>query len=288
MSSTEVVALLNRLSIFTGVEKHRACNSIEALMKEHGVLVSRDGIALAVDLLTTAKVGDEDKDLIRACCLVLSESCLQDDQLLGVATGELGVTSLAHDLARCLETTTHAGTLFTVLDAVATLASANGAVRVAFRPYMGVVLNVIRRNKTNMDLLFGSSCALATLTLADTLNGKSVLENNGLQVLLEVFKFSATKMNKNIDVDAASQILRWSRQALFNLMKVPFAICDEKLQKANFGVFGENLVVDELKFDLRLDRERSLKLLEEFRALRTYKDQDQQTPPRDRHHHTLP
>lgn len=284
-----ITALLNRLTIFSsGEERVAHIEEVEEIANNLSLMKDfspETAVRCCADFEAAIAAGE--LDTVAVTSLVLANSCIGDDQRIRwalladsrivaavqdffgkyVSPAAATTTPATKPSPSLLKQTTKA--TFHVLDLVATLSTNNGDFRSVFRETLPGVVNSIRCFKTSLDVLFAASCTVATLTIADTLNGKEVVQCNGMQVMLEVFKYCAKlskKQQSEEDAELCAESKRWSKQALLNLMKAPFDLVDEKLAAAKFGTFGDVLEVDELKWSLQHDRKNTLKLLESFRA----------------------
>lgn len=256
--TAELEAVLNRMSIFSGEQLTRASSELEALAQSSSFhkFVSADLLQYVVDFIST-KYPDT---VIKAACLAAANACTTDDLQHTRCLLALGIAECCR--AVLLERHQKAACVFAVLDVVATLCTSCGESRERFRELIPAIVCAVRSHKTNGEILFATVCALSTLTLADSASCVALTDSNGLQVLVEIFRY-ATRHKRNPSLSLEDQrldtdVMRWSKQALMNVMKCLDPKVDVAIADIKWGTFGEVIEVDDLKFSLTVERKRQV------------------------------
>lgn len=285
----EVESLLNRLSIFRqGKVQLEAAAALEpfatfepmlAVMDftliQSAFFVAKDAVASVLQSEqqkgggTTSTAGDE--AVLKVTLQICTNCCLSDDDqtnrrvLLGV-----GITTLCASILQSPRLQTSVPCVYAVLDAISTLCTNSSALRQGFAPCLGRILDAMKANRAQLDVLFGGCCALTTLTLADGANANALLAAGGFSVLLEVYKFAARKAasqtwqkkpsapgtaTEDADDEETAELLKsilhWGKAGLTNLVRAAAeGSVEEALGKAQYGRYGDLLAVDELKWEL--------------------------------------
>lgn len=268
-----VLGLLNRLALGTSAAVEDELDDAVAMLPPNPTDAPAAGKALVAALSDAVRA--KQGRTARSVCTVLSAPQVADPSGPVLAPVLAGVIAAVIDGLKSLGPS-DADTAFALLDVVATVASASGEARTkcAEGGIVPVILETAKAHKTNDDVLFGVTFSLHTLTM-DTLIGKQVIENGGLQILVAIFiaeqKRAAKAPQATLQAMAesrASSPAKYAKSAALNVMKAPFDVVDEKLKACNFGRFGEVIAADDLKWQLQQERKKALALLASFRAAR--------------------
>ena len=319
-TDAEVQSVLNRLAIFAQnslTERadcakllHTVAESEELLVKGVRALQKSTVTAVGIELCSTINSVAESKDwvgwaqVLDAMFLLLANCCLSDDLTCHLTLLELPLksTSMSNDgeelnpfacaVGKLLNSADQpqlpGTTIFAAFDLVATIAANSSAVRTALgrAGIMSAVLFAMKSRKVDLDVLYGGTMCFSTLTMADTVNGKRLVEAGGVQVLLDIYKYCSMKgptmsaepaanSGGNLSTsqrETAKSIAKNCEQSLMNLMKVPFDCLDEAIGKANFGKYGAVVAMDELQWNLKQERKRCQQLLAAFREEKKKRD----------------
>lgn len=255
--SSEIEAILNRMSIFSGAELDQSALALEEI-------AGRPNLYRFIEPRTLERLCDfvsrsQPDNVLKAVCLVISNSCTLTDDTLNVRILLMNdIASRSCDVLQ--QGKSSAVRVFAILDVMATLCTAFGEARTQLRPAIPLILDAVRCHKTNSEILFATSCTLATLTLAEPLNSLALARAKGLQVLLEIFKYTC-RQKTNVQTDKGElqildDILKWSKQAMMNTIRCPSAEVATVLNSTNFGIFGDVVAVDELKIQLSMERKK--------------------------------
>jgi hypothetical protein len=265
LSAAEIESILNRLSIFQGEQLSKCASELEHVAHEtnlHRLMTPN----LMKYLLDFASPGFPDS-VVKASCLVIANSCTTDDLTNCRQYIAHGVAQRCESLL--VERCKSASCVFAVLDVIATLCTGSREARDAFRPSMQHTLEAVRHHKTNLEILFAAVCALATQTLADPLSSLALARSNGLQVLVDIFKWSARQRDKQRseeDKHLVTDTMKWAKQALLNTIRCPSCDVDGFFEKLQWGMFGDVVAVDELKVTATMERRKLLASMQQAKA----------------------
>ena len=274
----EVEALLNRLSIFRGAQQVEAAEALEPFVAIESVVSAVDEEILRTAFQIVSDPDDVPDVVVKVLLQLLANSCVSDDdQVNRRILNRLGIAQLCERVL--VSRARSAACCYAVLDVISTISTNNSELRRLFASSMPKILECMKANKLNLELLFGACCALATLTLADFTNAHSLIAAGGFTMLLEVYKFAAKQQHNlatklttpNAFVGISSEALTaeevsgllceiqsWAKATLTNIIRVPDPEIDAVLQKASFGRFGDLIPVDELKWHLTSQRRRTM------------------------------
>lgn len=257
MSLPRIEAVLNRMSIFSGATLDDAASELEEIASDAKLPRIVDKVAIG-DAVAVIPQVLSNSAAVKSVCLFLANACVTDDlRNVGYLLQNNGVSVLKQVL---VEKDESPALVFAVLDVLSTCCTSSGAARDAFGVTVPDILNCIRKNKSNLEVLFGACCALSTLTMAHPSNALLVAENNGLQVFVEVFKYAHKQLRIIRNQEQATQlndIARWSKHALLNCCRAGTSSIDPFVENLQFGTFGEMIVVDELRLAIQLERKKS-------------------------------
>lgn len=162
-------------------------------------------------------------------------------------------------------------TLYPLLDLITTLSSASFAGRRSLRPAIPYVIACMRIHSSSLEILYASCAALSMLAMLDSANSELVASQEGLQILVNAFRFASSKKEKifynkgskgnpttndNDKVELCDAVLRWAKDALFKVVRTPSGSIDEAIRKLDFGRCGQVIDVDQLMWDIKLERKR--------------------------------
>lgn len=262
-SIEDIETILNRLSIFQGAQLSKCAADLEQVAQQPNLyrVVTPATMTYLLDFLVPVF-----PDLVvKAACLTIANSCTTDDLSNCRHYIAGGVATRCEVLLK--ERGTSAPCVFAVLDVAATLCTGSREAREAFRPLIQHTLVAVKNHKTNLEILFASVCALSTLTLADPLSALEVAKNNGLQILVEIYKWSSkqrdNQQRSNDDHRLAFDTMKWAKQALMNTVRCPASDVDAYFDSIQWGVFGDVVAVDELKVTCRIERRKILALVQQ-------------------------
>jgi hypothetical protein len=250
---------LNRMTLLPE-EQDAAAEEIERLFEMKGVsrALNERVAQVAVACLSEAAASPDPSPLaVKWSCLVLAavQPSLLPGDLVEIIVAALSAKNVAG----------HADSVFHVLDLLATVTADNAANRKALgeRGVFPALLDAARQHKKELTVLFSVAFAVGALTMADVVNGGRAIDANALQVLVEIFKSGARA--RVADADLRKDTMKYSREAIMNLTKVPFDSAATAFDSIKWGKFGDLIEVDELKLDVEQERKRSLALLAAFR-----------------------
>ncbi|CUG93344.1 Hypothetical protein, putative [Bodo saltans] len=259
----EIESILNRLSIYQGAQQTKCASELENVAQQSNLhrIVTPSLMTYILEFVSPSRADC----VIKAACLVLANSCTTDD-----------LTNCKYYLAngvseRCgsvlSERGASAACVFAVLDVVATLCTGCRDARDAFRPLIAPTLSAVKNHKTNLEIHFACVCALATQTLADPLSSLAVARNNGLQILVEIYKWSAkqreAQSRSQDDHRLALDTMKWAKQALMNVLRCPASDVDMFCAKIQWGTFGTVVAIDELKICAGMERKKILAAIQQ-------------------------
>lgn len=251
-----IEAVLNRMSIFSGATLDDAANELDEISADPKLPQIVDQVAIADAVAVIPQLTNN--AAVKSVCTFLANACVTDD-LKNVESllQSKGVSTLRRVLTEKVDTP---AVVFAALDVLSTCCTSSGSARDAFGEAIPDILNCIRKHKTNLEVLFGCCCAIATLTLVHPANALLVAENNGLQVFVEVFKYAHRQLRIIRHEEQALQlndIARWSKHALLNCCRSGTSAVDPFVAGLQFGTFGDMIVVDELRLTVQKERKQS-------------------------------
>ncbi|CAD2215482.1 hypothetical protein AGDE_04035 [Angomonas deanei] len=156
-------------------------------------------------------------------------------------------------------------TLYYVFDLVSTLSANDGLARQQLRPGIPYIIAVLGSRKENIDVLLGGAISLSTLSMISNANSELTVERGGLQALINAYGYVSEQAaqvkrksgsSRDQGEDACENALFWIKDALRKLCLAPLPSVDEALKAADFGVYGKNIAVDELKWTLTFERKK--------------------------------
>eukprot|EP00796_Vickermania_ingenoplastis_P008678 gene8678-6101_t len=266
-----LIGTLNRLAAFIGSPGLNAENvlELEQMARESALrahIMSDEEMCQCAELLETIPIATP---AARALVMFLGNACLSDTNR-GTAV-RFGIPSTCVLLLQ-----RHAElddeTLYQLLDLTTTLSSASGDGRRSLRPAIPYIVACLANRKTSIEVLFASSCALSTLALLDAANSELIACRGGLQALVDAFGEALevkrnTLQSRDAAKDAQAQekmqlcddVMKWSRDALLKVVHCPSPAIDECFRLVKFGQYGESIERDQLQWDLKFERKKSMK-----------------------------
>lgn len=281
---------LNRLAAFGSTDDNIALESAEELER-----VAEEVAAVPV-IVTEGFVGQcgdilenftPDSIAVRTVLMLLANLCLADEnRILAVS---FGIPSTCVVLLQQVDGLP-AETIYYAFDLMSTIAANDAQGRQRLRPCIPHVIKAMQKRCTVLDILFGASFLLSTLTLLNVSNCEVIVSSDGMQVLVDAYlhalktfgELKSKQVNKkrtsvNITtgtpevgnsstmsslqrqrdsdrMNVCEGIKRWSKDTLKKLCRAPIGNVDQKLSKVNFGVYGAIVEMDELKWSLTFER----------------------------------
>jgi hypothetical protein len=262
-SADEIESILNRLSIYQGVQQAKCAMELESVAQQSNLhrVVTPSLMKYLLEFVAPSYTDG----VVKAACLVVANSCSTDDLANCRYYLANGVSERCAAVLR--DKSSSAACVFAVLDVVATLCTGCRDARDAFRPLISLTLTAVKNHKTDLEILFACVCALSTLTLADPFSSLAVARNSGLQILVEIYKWSAkqreAQSRSQDDHRLAVDTMKWAKQALLNVLRCPAGDIDEFFGKIQWGTFGAVVAVDELKVAAGMERKKVLSAIQQ-------------------------
>lgn len=262
LAASEIEGILNRMSIYQGAQLTKCAAELENIAQNSYLhrIVTPSLMTYLVEFVSPS----HPDSVVKAACLVVANSCTTDD-----------LANCRHYLSsgiseRCASVLKSKGAsalcVFAVLDVVATLCTGCRDARDAFRPLISHTLVAVKNHKTNLEILFACVCALATQTLADPDSSLTVAQSGGMQILVEIYKWSSRQRDlpsrSQDDHRLASDTMKWAKQAFLNVLRCPADEVDTFFSKLSWGVFGDVVAIDELKLQSAMERKKILASLQ--------------------------
>lgn len=161
--------------------------------------------------------------------------------------------------------------LYPLLDLIATLSSASFAGRRSLRPAIPYIISCMYNHSFSIELLYAGCAALSTLAMLDFANSELIATQSGFQVLIDAFRFAyntkrdilekkrnriSPMANENGKLELCEAVLKWAKDALLKIARCPSSSIDDAIKKTDFGVFGHIIEVDQLMWDMKLERKK--------------------------------
>ncbi|KPI85159.1 hypothetical protein ABL78_5784 [Leptomonas seymouri] len=172
-----------------------------------------------------------------------------------------------------------ANTLTCVFDFLSTISTNSALSRQSIRPCIPYILVVMQHNLYSMEILFGASVTLSTLTTLDNENCRLIAQRGGVQILIAAFyhayrtQTTVGQVERKKSLQSSSALIaraqtrrleektqlcqdvqKWCRDVLLKVCRLPSEAATVALQEADFGAYGHCLALDELKWALMLGR----------------------------------
>jgi len=253
-----VEAVLNRLTILSGKERDAAVAELEGVIEANGQLVLSDRCLEQCCEVLRVLLSDAAPPHAQGIAAILHLSANSTVSENGTGREVLSRCGMASIVRAAFEVCIQSNaTCYAAMDVISTLASNSGDFRTQFSSSVRHILGAMRAHKSDLDVLFGGCFSLATLTLLNDANVVLLCSDNGAAVLVEVFKYCCRRGKREADPSvkrSLQAVQMWSRATLSNVIKVRGEAVDEAMAKCQFGVQGEQMEVDELKWRLTSDR----------------------------------
>jgi hypothetical protein len=242
---SEVSALINRLSIFCGDQAGEAASALEEKLRgEEPCEILKGDVSFTVKLILSG-VGDVS---IRPLCMLIANGCTTAD-LQQVAL-DCGIEDAIHSVLSNSDLSN--ASIFAALDVIASFCSQSGEARIKFGCLIPEVIQCAR-SRGAAEIVFGAAVCLATLTIANDSNVMEVIHRGGATFMLTAYRQAALNQTNHNRKQIFRDIQKWSKEVLMNCSVL---MPQDHLNELDFGKFGENLSVDELKTDILLRRRR--------------------------------
>lgn len=210
----------------------------------------------------------------KALLSFLSSLCLADENRIMAV--RFGVPSTCVVLLQNSEELP-ADTLYYIFDLASTLSANDGSAREALRPSIPYIIAALQKKKDVVDVVLGGAISLSTLSMLNTANCELILERDGFQTLVSAYlnvsqlltahrqkkkvkgegaSFRAAEEKDQATVYAYENTLFWIKDALLKLCHADLPAIDEAVKTANYGLYGQNILMDELKWSLTFERKK--------------------------------
>ncbi|EPY24924.1 hypothetical protein STCU_04318 [Strigomonas culicis] len=210
----------------------------------------------------------------KALLSFLSSLCLADENRIMAV--RFGVPSTCVVLLQNTEELL-ADTLYYIFDLASTLSANDGSARDALRPSIPYIITALERQKDVVDVVLGGAISLSTLSMLNVANCELIIARGGFQTLVNTYMnisqlLTAHRQKKKTKGEGASfraaeekdqstlytyeNTLFWIKDALLKLCHADIPAVDEAIKSANYGLYGQSILMDELKWSLTFERKK--------------------------------
>ncbi|KAG5501482.1 hypothetical protein JKF63_03311 [Porcisia hertigi] len=246
-------------------------SSVEALSTETPVPRLSESIAGHCSSLLELS-GPGDTVFLRVLTQFLADMSLNEEN--GVMLLRFGIPSF-YLLVLQEWSTLPPDTLRVVFDLLSTISSSNAQSRQTLRPCIPYILAAVEHHLYEMDVLYGGVVTLSMLTTMNDENCSLIVQRGGLQILLSAFyhahrmEDTVQKVRQKKSFQSSSALLartqtrrlkeqavlclsvqKWCRDVLLKVCRTRSKAVQDALKKADFGVYGHCIPLDELKWSL--------------------------------------